>query len=33
MDEVSTTGLDIEKSLFQVHGVDTAGAVVIPQAR
>ena len=29
MDEVSTIGLDIAKSVFQVHGVDTAGAVVI----
>src|SRR5258708_13023128 len=29
MDEVSTIGLDIAKSVFQVHGVDVAGAVVI----
>jgi transposase len=29
MDEVSTIGLDIAKSVFQVHGVDAAGAVVI----
>src|SRR5512146_1399062 len=29
MDEVSTIGLDIAKSVFQVHGVDDAGAVVI----
>ena len=29
MDEVSTIGLDIAKSVFQVHGVDTAGAVVV----
>jgi transposase len=29
MGEVSTIGLDIAKSVFQVHGVDIAGAVVI----
>jgi len=29
MGEVSTIGLDIAKSVFQVHGVDDAGAVVI----
>src|SRR3974390_2387913 len=29
MGEVSTIGLDIGKSVFQVHGVDDAGAVVI----
>jgi hypothetical protein len=29
MDEVSTIGLDIAKSAFQVHGVDVTGAVVI----
>ena len=29
MDEVSTIGLDIAKSVFQVHGVDAAGAVMI----
>lgn len=29
MGEVSTIGLDIAKSVFQVHGVDAAGAVVI----
>src|SRR5262245_20678218 len=29
MGEVSTVGLDIAKSLFQVHGVDGGGAVVI----
>jgi len=28
MDEVSTIGLDIAKSVFQVHGVDVDGAVV-----
>ena len=28
MKEVSTIGLDIAKSVFQVHGVDAAGAVV-----
>jgi len=29
MDKVSTIGLDIAKSVFQVHGVDAAGAVLI----
>jgi transposase len=29
MGEVSTIGLDIAKSVFQVHGIDVAGAVVI----
>src|SRR6476469_3032310 len=29
MGEVSTIGLDIAKSVFQVHGVDVAGLVVI----
>ena len=29
MGEVSTIGLDIAKSVFQVHGVDDTGAVVI----
>src|SRR3974390_2590860 len=29
MSEVSTIGLDIAKSGFQVHGVDVAGAVVV----
>jgi len=29
MDEVSTIGLDIAKAVFQVHGVDDAGAVVL----
>ena len=29
MDEVSTIGLDIAKSVFQAHGADAAGAVVI----
>ena len=29
MGEVSTIGLDIAKSVFQVHGVDVAGQVVI----
>jgi transposase len=29
MSEVSTIGLDIAKSVFQVHGVDVAGGVVI----
>jgi transposase len=29
MGEVTTIGLDIAKSVFQVHGVDGAGEVVI----
>jgi transposase len=29
MGEVSTIGLDIAKSVFQIHGVDAEGAVVI----
>ena len=29
MGEVSTIGLDIAKSVFQVHGVDVAGAVTL----
>jgi transposase len=29
MGEVNTIGLDIAKSVFQVHGVDVAGAIVI----
>jgi transposase len=29
MGEVSTIGLDIAKSVFQVHGVDAGGAIVI----
>jgi hypothetical protein len=31
MGKVSTIGLDIAKSVFQVHGVDADGAVVIRQ--
>lgn len=31
MGQVTTIGLDIEKSVFQVHGVDTEGGVVIRQ--
>jgi hypothetical protein len=29
MGEVSTIGLDIAKSVFQIHGVDVAGTVVV----
>ena len=29
MQMITTIGLDIAKSVFQVHGVDAAGAVVI----
>ena len=32
MGEVSTIGLDIAKSVFQVHGVDSGGAVVSQDA-
>ncbi len=31
MDQVVTIGLDIAKSVFQVHGVDAEGGVVIRQ--
>ena len=31
MTSVAAIGLDIAKSVFQVHGVDTAGQVVIRQ--
>jgi transposase len=30
--EISTIGLDLAKSVFQVHGVDAAGAVVVRKA-
>ena len=29
MDKVSTIGVDIAKSVFQIHGVDADGTVVI----
>ena len=29
MGEVSTIGVDIAKSVFQIHGIDADGAVVI----
>ena len=29
MQTISTIGLDIAKSVFQVHGVDAAGQVVV----
>ena len=29
MDQVSTIGLDIAKNVFQVHGIDETGAVVV----
>ena len=31
MDQIVTIGLDIAKSVFQVHGVDAEGGVVIRQ--
>ena len=30
--EISTIGLDLAKSIFQVHGVDAAGNVVVRRA-
>jgi transposase len=33
MQTVTTIGLDIAKSVFQVHGVDAGGQVVIDQNR
>ena len=30
MQTVTTIGFDIAKSVFQMHGVDTAGQLVIP---
>jgi hypothetical protein len=33
MQMVTTIGLDIAKSVFQVHGVDAAGQVVIRRRR
>ena len=32
MQTITTIGFDIAKSVFQVHGVDAAGEVVIPPA-
>ena len=29
MGEVTTIGLDVAKSVFQIHGVDAAGTVVV----
>ncbi|KRE16800.1 transposase [Bosea sp. Root483D1] len=29
MDQAATIGLDIAKSVFQVHGVDQSGVVVV----
>ena len=29
METITTVGLDIAKSVFQVHGIDTAGNVVV----
>jgi hypothetical protein len=33
MEQVTTIGLDIVKHVFQAHGADVAGHVLIPQAR
>ena len=32
MKEVSTIGIDIAKKVFQIHGVDRSGAVVVRRA-
>jgi transposase len=29
MSDISTIGLDLTKSIFQIHGVDVTGAVVV----
>ena len=29
MEEITTIGLDLAKSVFQVHGINTAGGVVV----
>ena len=29
MQEITTIGLDIAKSVFQVHGIDASGAVIV----
>ena len=29
MEQITTIGLDIAKSVFQVHGIDADGAVVV----
>ncbi len=31
--EITTVGIDLAKSIFQVHAVDTAGHVVVRKAR
>jgi transposase len=33
MQTITTIGLDIAKSVFQVHGIDAAGQVVIRHSR
>jgi hypothetical protein len=33
MQAITTIGLDIEKSVFQVHGIDAVGNVVIRRRR
>lgn len=32
MEKIATIGLDIAKSVFQVHGIDAAGEVVVRKA-
>ena len=29
MEEIGTVGLDIAKSVFQIHGIDAAGEVIV----
>ena len=33
MEAITTIGLDIAKSVFQVHGVDAAGVVIVRRQR
>jgi hypothetical protein len=33
MQAITTIGLDIAKSVFQVHGIDAAGNVILPAAK
>jgi transposase len=32
MNEITTIGIDLAKNVFQVHGVDASGAVVVRKA-
>jgi transposase len=33
MEKITTIGLDIAKQVFQVHGVDAAGAILVRRKR